>query len=86
MNILDRNRRLAALLITLILVLWASSSWAASIGSDSVIGLARTVVLPEDGSGGIAPADAVQFNTGFTLTACFGYVAFYCRCLLEVFK
>lgn len=83
---LDRNRRLAVLLTTLVLMLWATSSWAASIGADSVIDLGRTVVLPEDGSGGIAAADAVQFNTGFSLTALFGWVAFYCRCLLEVFK
>jgi hypothetical protein len=86
MKPLDRNRRLAALLITLILAFWATSSWAASIGYDSTIGLSRTVVLPEDGTGGIAISDAVQFNTGFTLTAFFGHVAFYIRCMLEVFK
>lgn len=80
------NRRAAALLITLILSLWATSSWAASIGGDSAIGLARTIVIPEDGTGGIAAADAVQFNIGFTLTAFFGQVAFYCRCLLECVK
>lgn len=80
------NRRAAALLVTLMLVLWATSSWAASIGADSVISLGRTVVLPEDGSGGIAAADAIQFNTGFTLTSFFGWIAFYVRCLLEVFR
>lgn len=77
------NRLVAVLLITLILSCWATSSWASTIGGDSVIGLARTVVIPEDGTGGIASADAVQFNVGFTLTAFFGQIAFYCRCLLE---
>jgi hypothetical protein len=80
------NRRLAVFLITAVLVLWATASWAASIGADTQFALARTIVLLEDGSGGIAPADAVQFNTGFTLTAFFGHVAFYIRCVLEVFK
>jgi hypothetical protein len=83
---LDRNRRIAVLLTALILTLWATSSWAASIGGDSSLGLARMIVLAEDGTGGIASADAVQFNTGFTLTAFFGQVAFYCRCLLECVK
>lgn len=80
------NRRKVILLATAILVLWATSSWAASIGYDSTFGVARTIVLAEDGSGGIAAADAIQFNTGFTLTAFFGQVAFYSRCLLEAFK
>jgi hypothetical protein len=80
------NRRRAIFLATAILVLWATSSWAASIGYDSMFAVARTIVLPEDGSGGIAAADAIQFNTGFTLTAFFGHVAFYVRCMLEVFK
>lgn len=80
------NRCAAALLITLILSFWATSSWASSIGGDSVISLARTIVIPEDGAGGIAAADAVQFNLGFTLTGFFGLVAFYCRCLLECVK
>ena len=86
MSDLDRNRRFAVLLITLVLMLWATSSWAAAIGADSSFALARTIVLAEDGSGGIAPADAVQFNTGFTLTAFFGQVAFFCRCVLEAVR
>jgi hypothetical protein len=82
----QNRRRAAALLVTLFLSFCASSSWAASIGGDSVISLARTIVIPEDGTGGIAAADAVQFNLGFTLTGFFGLVAFYCRCLLECVK
>jgi hypothetical protein len=83
---MDRNRWKTILLVTALLMLWASASWASSIGYDSTFALARTVVLAEDGSGGIAVADAIQFNTGFTLTAFFGHVAFYARCLLEAFK
>ncbi len=87
MNPLDRNRRLAALLITLILVLWASSSWAATIGIDSTFDLARTVVLtPEYFPDGTPNTPAIEFNAGFTLTAFFGQVALYCRFILEAVK
>lgn len=78
--------RLVSYLVFGILVCWATSSWAASIGSDTVFDVARTLVLPEDGSGGIAPADAIQFNTGFTYTAFFGQVAFYIRVVMEVLR
>lgn len=81
-----RNKRLAALLVFAILAFWATSSWAAAIGEDSTFTLARTLVLPEDGTGGIAAADALQFNTGFTLTAFFGHVAFFCRCIMEAVR
>jgi hypothetical protein len=69
-----------------ILFCWATSSWAASIGDDSFISVARIIVFPEDGSGGLSAADAIQFNTGFTFTAFFGYVACYVRCVMELFK
>lgn len=69
-----------------ILCCWATSSWAASIGSDTVFDVARTIVIPEDGSGGILVADAIQFNTGFTQTAFFGQIAFYIRAVMEVFR
>jgi hypothetical protein len=81
------NRKLiASLLILLLICFWASSAFALSIGSDTVFDVARTVVFPEDGSGGIAAADAIQFNTGFTIAAFFGKVAFFLRACLEIWK
>lgn len=78
--------RIASYLVFGILVLWASSAWAAAIGSDSAISVAKIIVFPEDGSGGLPAADAIEFNTGFTLTAFFGQVACYARCVMELFK
>jgi len=87
MNPLDKNRRLAALLITLILTLWASSSWAATIGIDGTFDLSRTVVLtPEYFTDGTPNTAAIEFNAGFTLTAFFGQVALFCRCIIEAVK
>jgi hypothetical protein len=67
-------------------VFWASSSWAATIGTDTIFDLSRTIVVPEDGTGGLSAADAIQFNTGFTFTAFFGQVAFFIRTVMEVFR
>lgn len=87
MDKLERNRRIAALLVMLILTLWATSSWAATIGIDSTFDLARTVVLtPEYFPGGTPNTSAIEFNAGFTLTAFFGQVALYCRCIIEAIK
>ncbi len=76
----------ASLLLCLLICLWASSAFALSIGYDSVFDLSRTVVIPEDSSGGIAAADAIQFNTGFTITSFMGWVAFYIRSCMEIFR
>ena len=81
------NRKLiASLIICLLICLFAAAAHAADIGWDSTFDVARTIVLPEDGSGGIAVADAVNFNTGFTITAFFGEVAFYARVFLQIFN
>ncbi|MCI5119891.1 MAG: hypothetical protein D3908_01600 [Candidatus Electrothrix sp. AUS4] len=78
--------RLASYLVFTILCFWATSSWSATIGADTTFDVARTIVIPEDGSGGVAAADAIQFNTGFTYTSFFGYVAFFIRSVMEVFR
>ncbi|WPD22834.1 MAG: hypothetical protein SD837_21955 [Candidatus Electrothrix scaldis] len=78
--------RLASYAVFLILCFWATSSWAATIGSDTTFDIARTIVIPEDGSGGVAAADAIQFNTGFTYTSFFGWVAFLVRSVMETVR
>lgn len=81
-----KRKLIASLIICLLICFCASSAFALSIGSDTVFDLSRTIVLPEDGSGGIAAADAIQFNTGFTLSQFFGYVAFFTRFVIEIFR
>jgi hypothetical protein len=74
------------LLIVSISVLTATAAWAVDIGAASSFSVARMVVLLEDGSGGIAPAQAIEFNTGFTLSAFFGWVAVWFRTCLEALR
>jgi len=78
--------RLTSYAVFFVLCLWATSSWSATIGADTTFNVARTIVIPEDGSGGVAAADAIQFNTGFTFTSFFGWVAFLVRSVMEVFR
>lgn len=83
---MSRKKLIASLAILLLLCLWASNAFALSIGSDTVFDVARMILVPEDGSGGWASADAIQFNTGFTVMAFFGYVAAYVKAMMEVLR
>jgi len=83
---MPRKKLIASLLILLLLCLWASNAFALSIGSDTTFDVARMVVIPEDGSGGVAVADAIQFNIGFTVAAFFGYVTAYVKVLMEILR
>lgn len=87
MNLRSRRVLLKSSCLLMVLTLFfVNSALADTIGLDDYIDFARIIILPEDGLGDIPAADAVQFNTGFTLTASFGYVACYIRTLIEVFK
>lgn len=82
------NRFKLTLVLLFFSLFYAQQVFGAAIGDESVASfdVARIVVFPEDGSGGIAVADAIEFNTGFTVSAFFGYVACWCRACLEIWR